>query len=261
MRRETKEKKRKITAVKQKITVVGIGPGSEEHLTKAAARALKESSVIISYGSYLELIKPFLKGKKIYSFDMREEKERAELALKLAEKGKSVAVISSGDAGIYGMGSLIFEYAAKKGKKIDIELIPGITAGVACSALLGAPLGNDFATLSMSNLLTPWREIKKRLAAACRSDFVLIIYNPSSSKRKEVFRNAIKIIKKYRESKTPVGMVKNAFRKGEKVIVTTLGEIEKLENEIDMLTTLIIGNSRSFIFNKKIITPRGYKLE
>jgi len=246
---------------KQKITVVGIGPGSEKHLTKAAARALKESSVIISYGSYIELIKPFLKGKEIYSFEMKEEKERAKLALKLAEKGKSVAVISSGDAGVYGMGSLIFECAAKEGKKIEIEVIPGITAGIACASLLGAPLGNDFATISLSNLLMPWREIKRRLAAACKSGFVLVIYNPSSSKRKEVFRKAIKIIKKYRESKTPVGIVKNAFRKGEKVIITTLGEIEKFENEIDMLATLIIGNPQSFIFNKKIITPRGYKLD
>jgi precorrin-3B C17-methyltransferase len=265
--------------LKGKIFVVGIGPGSAEHLTQRARAALYEADIIVGYKTYLNLIKCIVGGKEIVSTGMTEEVERCKSAIELAEKGKKVAVISSGDAGIYGMAGLIYELVASKGTVPDlrteqsgvvesglstfltvhdIEVIPGVSALNAAAAVLGAPLMHDFAAISLSDLLTPWELIKKRVEAAAMADFVICIYNPKSSGRIEQIGIARDLILKHRKPDTPVGIVKNAMREGQKVLLTTLSDM--LNHDIDMLTTIIIGNSSTDVFDGVMVTPRGYKI-
>ncbi len=192
---------------------------------------------------------------------MKKEIERAEKAINCALNGKKVGVISTGDVGIYGMAGLIFELVEKKKilNKIRIEVIPGVSAFNAAASLLGAPIMHDFAVISLSDLLTPWEVIEKRLKNAADGDFVIAIYNPKSKKRIEHFEKAINIIKKYRNNDTPVGIVKNALRDGEQITITTLNKA--LDEDVDMNTVVIIGNSETKILDYQyIITPRGYKL-
>lgn len=190
---------------------------------------------------------------------MGREVERAKTAVKKALENKRVAVISGGDPGVYGMAGLVLEVAEREKANISIEIVPGVTAATAAAATLGAPLVEDFAVISLSDILTPWNLIEKRLRAAAEADFVIVLYNPQSQERREPLAKAHKILLEYRNPKTPVGIVKRAKRNGEEAIITTLREM--LNYEIDMVTTLIIGNSTTYIINKRLVTPRGYDFE
>jgi precorrin-3B C17-methyltransferase len=240
-----------------KLYIVGIGPGAVEHLTKKAERVLLESDYVIGNGTYLDQIRVVIKNAKIIRSGMGGELSRAREAVLLA-KDHVVSIISGGDANVYGMAGLVFEMA-EKAEDINIEVIPGVTAISAASSLLGAPLVNDFAVISLSDLLTPKEIIERRLDRASEADFVIAIYNPKSRNRRENFGKAIEIIRKYRNDGTPVGIVKNATREGETVIATTLGRIMEYNDEIDMSTIVLIGNSESRLWENRIITPRGYQ--
>lgn len=240
-----------------KLYIVGIGPGGIEHLTKKAECALLGSEYIIGNGTYLDQIAVIIKNKKIIRSGMGGEVERAKKAVELG-KDNIVSIISGGDANVYGMAGLVFE-VAEKSEEIDLEVIPGVTAISAAASLLGAPLVNDFAIISLSDLLTPMKIIERRLNGAAEADFVIAIYNPKSRNRKENFERAVKIVRKYRTENTPVGIVKSATRIGETVIATTLGKIMEYNDIIDMSTIVLIGNSESRSWKNRIITPRGYQ--
>jgi precorrin-3B C17-methyltransferase len=220
------------------IFVVGTGPGNYENLTPAAVKAIHSSDVVIGYRTYLDLIAELLHGKEVISSSMMQEVERCSKAFEFALLGRRVVMISGGDPGIYAMAGLIYEMAVKNNSTIPIRVIPGLAAVNSCAARLGAPLMHDFATVSLSDLLTPWEVIEKRLDAAASADFVIALYNPKSKKRTEHIIRARDIILRYRSEDTPVGIVSNAMR----------------ENE----TTVIIGNSTTFTWEGKMITPRGY---
>ena len=238
-----------------KIIVVGLGPGSESLLTPAAREALKSSDVIIGYRTYLNLIQPFLEGKEVAGSGMRQEVNRAKKAFELASEGKTVSVVCSGDSGIYGMAGLVYEVCSGTIQP-EIEVIPGVPAFGAAAALLGAPLMHDFAAISLSDLLTPWKLITTRLELASEADFVLAIYNPRSHGRPDQIIEARSIVMRHRPPTTPVGIVREAYREGQSVTVTDLEHV--LEHQIDMVTVLIVGNSRTYVKNGKMITPRGY---
>lgn len=240
------------------VKVVGIGPGNEKDMTRRAVDALEQCDTIIGYITYIKLIESMIQGKDIASSGMRQEVDRCRKALELAKEGKKVCVISSGDPGIYGMAGLILELAKELGDKIDIEIIPGVSAVNSAAALLGAPLMHDFAVISLSDHLTPWDIIEKRLHRASEADFVLALYNPKSRERKEHLTRALRVIGQYKDLATPVGIVKNASREEESVIITTLSDVEK--HEVDMTTIVIIGNRNTFTEIGKMITPRGYVL-
>ena len=239
------------------IYVIGIGPGGLDEITPRALEIIRSCDAVVGYSKYLALIESELAGKIIHVSGMTHELERCRLSLKLAhEYGKSVALISSGDSGVYGMAGLMLEVAAGSEQKVII--IPGITAANSCAAILGAPLMNDYVTISLSNIMTSWEVISRRLIAACLGDFVICIYNPASSKRPDNFERACKILLEHKSPDTPAGYVRNIGREGETHEVTTL---EKIMNcKIDMLCTIVIGNSQSYIIDGKIITPRGYNI-
>lgn len=242
------------------IEIVGIGPGSSKQLTEQAMEALQRADVIIGYKTYTDLIQPLVKEKQVISAGMRQEVTRCENAIALALEGKIAAVVCSGDPGIYGMAGLIFELLKSRYKDavpdIEIRVIPGISALNGCAALLGAPLMHDFAAISLSDHLTPWEVIEKRLWAATQADFIIILYNPRSMGRPDYVEKAAKIIASYREPKTPVGIVQSAGRIREAVITTTLKDMTR--HHIDMQSTVIIGNSSTFLWHQWMITPRGY---
>jgi precorrin-3B C17-methyltransferase len=246
---------------KGKIFVVGFGPGDREHITNRAVVALQQSDCIIGYKTYVELIEPFVTAKSIVSTGMTEEVSRAQDAVKKAEAGHIVSVISSGDSGVYGMAGLVYEVLIEKGwtekEGIAVEIVPGISAINSCASLLGAPVMHDSCTISLSDHLTPWTVIEKRIEAAAMADFVIALYNPKSGRRTRQIVEAQNILLKYRSSETPVGLVKSAYRENQNVVLTTLAEM--LEHDIGMLTTVIIGNSSTFFYDNKIITPRGYQ--
>lgn len=235
------------------IYVVGIGPGDKEHMTFKAYQILNEMDIIIGYGTYIQLIEDIIKDKKIIKSGMTKEIERAKQAVELAQEGKKVAVISSGDPGVYGMAGIVLEMARDM---VPVEIIPGVTAATAAAATLGAPLMHDFAVISLSDLLTPWIKIMTRLEAAALGDMVIVLYNPKSKGRPKNIEAAREIILWHRTPETPVGLVKNAKRGNEEVVITTLKDM--LNHEIDMLTTVVIGNSETKIENDMLITPRGY---
>ena len=239
-----------------KLYLVGIGPGSREHATPRAMEAIRESDVVVGYSTYLRLIEDLLSGKQVHSYGMRSEVERARHAVRLALSGKRVAVVSSGDPGVYAMASAVLEYLAENSLTLDVEVVPGITSALASAALLGSPLGNDFAVISLSDQLVPWQEIEGRIKRAAEADFVIVLYNPRSMKRSWQLERAREILQEHRSPETPVGMVRNAYREGCRVEITTLGEMDA--SRADMLTTVIIGNSQSFIYDRWFITPRGY---
>ncbi|SET23931.1 cobalt-precorrin 3 C17-methyltransferase [Natronincola peptidivorans] len=242
----------------KKIVVVGIGPGDEAYMTPAAREAIISSDVIIGYKTYIDLISHLITDKKVVDSGMKREIERCNLALDFAEEGAAVALVSSGDPGIYGMAGAMLEVKTQRDSKVEIEVIPGVTAVSAAAAVLGAPLMHDFAVISLSDLLTDWKVIKKRLQLAAEGDFVIALYNPKSKGRVTQIEEAREILLHYREKETPVGLVRNAKRAEEAAVVTTLKEM--LQHPIDMLTVVIIGNSNTFVENGKIITPRGYQL-
>ena len=229
-----------------KIYVVGIGPGKKEDMTFKAYEAMGKSDIIVGYKTYVDLIKEYYPDKEIKSSVMTKEVE-------MAKNGKNVSLISSGDAGVYGMAGIMLEVATDD---VEVEIIPGVTATNAAAAIAGAPVMHDYATISLSNLLTDWELIKKRIELAAEADFVMSLYNPKSRGRVTQIEEAREIILKYKPASTPVAIVKNAGREDEKYVVTTVDEM--LNHEIDMLTRVIIGNSNTFVKNGKIITPRGY---
>ena len=236
-----------------KIYVVGIGPGKKADMTFKAYEAMGKSDVIVGYKTYTDLVKEYYPDKEIVSSSMMKEVDRCTDVLKMAKDGKNVALISSGDAGVYGMAGIMLEIADDE---IEVEVIPGVTATNAAAAITGAPVMHDYVTISLSNLLTDWELIKKRLELAAQGDFVVSIYNPKSRGRITQIEEAQKIMLKYKPKMTPVAIVRNARRENEEYVVTTLEEMTK--HEIDMLTIVIIGNSNTYVKNGKIITPRGY---
>ncbi|MFQ5428186.1 MAG: precorrin-3B C(17)-methyltransferase [Thermodesulfobacteriota bacterium] len=245
--------------------VVGIGPGDLAELTVRAAEAIHEAECIVGYTRYVELIAPLTRGKEIYSTAMTGEVARCEKAIELSAKGRTTAIISSGDAGIYGMAGLVLEILAsdKTPLTLDdiiVEVVPGVPAFASAASILGAPLMHDFASISLSDILTPWEVIEERVRAAAKADFVLALYNPRSSKRKEGLVKAVKGMLEYKDPETPVGILRNASREGEEVILTTLGKMHEFFERIDMLTIIIIGNNSTFVRDKLMITPRGYKV-
>nr|MBF0222800.1 precorrin-3B C(17)-methyltransferase [Desulfobulbaceae bacterium] len=248
--------KRKSNQSFGKVFIVGTGPGSIDHITSAAIKAIDGADVIVGYKTYLDLIPELLVGKEILSSAMMQEVERCKKTLEIAEKGQKVAIISGGDPGIYAMAGLIFELAAESNSPTEIEVIPGIAAINGCAARLGAPLMHDFAAISLSDLLTPWSIIEKRLSAAAEADFVIALYNPKSKKRTEHIIKARERIMEHRSGKTPVGVVTACNRDNEKVTITTLDNL--LDADINMQSTVIIGNSTTFQWKECMITPRGY---
>lgn len=246
---------------KGKLLLIGFGPGHEQHMTGRAREAIAESDSIIGYNTYVDLIKPLLTDQAIIRTGMTEEVSRAQEAVRQAEEGKTVAVISSGDAGVYGMAGLVYEVLIEKGwteqDGVEVEIIPGISAINSCASLLGAPIMHDACTISLSDHLTPWELIKARLDAAGKADFVIALYNPKSGRRTRQIEEAQRILLQYRSADTPVGLVKSAYRERQHIVMTTLGEM--LEHEIGMLTTVIIGNGSTFMYDGKMITPRGYQ--
>ncbi len=239
------------------IYIVGIGPGDIQHLTPAARTAIEEAKVIIGYRTYLDLIRGLLKDKEVISSGMRQEIERCKKAIELASQRRRVTIVCGGDPGIYAMAGLVFEILKGSNKVKEVKVIPGIPAFNAAAARLGAPLMHDFASVSLSDLLTPWEVIEKRLEAVAKADFVIILYNPKSMGRQGHIQKARDIILRVRPPQTPVGIVKAAMRDNEKVIITDLENM--LNQDIDMQSIVIIGNSQTFIWNKRMITPRGYE--
>jgi adenosylcobyric acid synthase len=240
-----------------KLFVVGIGPGDLKHLTFEAREAIEAAQVVVGYKTYLDLIAPLLAGKETFSSGMTKEVERCVEALRLASSGKTVALVSSGDAGVYGMAGLVMELAQELETPPPVIVVPGVSAVQAAAALLGAPLMHDFAVISLSDLLTPWEVIERRIVAAATADYVTAIYNPRSHGRTAQLEKARNIFLAVRNSATPVGIVRNACRPGQELVVTTLGAM--LEFAVDMYSIVIIGNSASFVDKSgRMITPRGY---
>jgi precorrin-2 C20-methyltransferase/precorrin-3B C17-methyltransferase len=238
-----------------KIAVVGLGPGDPQLLTHQALTILREAHVIIGYDGYLRALPTLSLKAEMLGYPLGAEAERAGKALELAEAGRRVALVSSGDAGVYGMASLLLE-TAEQMPDIDVEVVPGVTAAVAAAALLGAPLGHDFACISLSDLLTPWEVIERRLETAGRGDFVLALYNPVSRRRTWQLPRTREILSNYRRPETPVGLVDRAFRPGARVWQTALAELTA--EGVGMETILIIGNSQTRLVNGRMVTPRGY---
>jgi len=236
-----------------KLYVIGIGPGGLEHMTLKAINAIEKSQVIVGYNKYIDLIKPLLGGKKIYSTIMRGEEERCMEALKQA-KNNVVSIISTGDSGIYGMAGLIFQLNVEN--NVEIEVIPGVTASSAAASVVGAPLMHDNCNISLSDLMTPYDLIKKRICLAAEGDFVISLYNPRSMGRPQYLRECVDLIASYRKATTPVAVVKNALRDGQEIRLFTMDTFD--EYVVDMLSIVIIGNSQSYIKDGKFITPRGY---
>lgn len=241
----------------KKIYVVGIGSGGKENMTFEAAEALNKSDVICGYTVYVDLVKDFTKGKEVISTGMTKEIDRCKMALDEAAKGKTVAVCCSGDSGVYGMAGLIYQLWENYDEDIEIEVVSGVTAALSGSAVLGAPLTHDFAVISLSDLLTDWEVIEKRLYFASQADFSIVLYNPSSKKRADYLEKACDIMLKFKSPETVCGYVRNIGREGEEYEVMTL---RKMRNQkLDMFSTVFIGNSQTKVIRGKMVTPRGYE--
>ena len=240
-----------------KIIVCGIGPGSEDDITPAVLEAVRQSDVIIGYKYYFQFIEPFVQPDTVcVDTGMKKERERAEEAFAQAEQGKTVCVVSSGDAGIYGMAPLIWEMKRERGSDVEIEALPGISAFQKAASLLGAPIGHDLCLISLSDLMTPWEKIERRIVAAAIGDFITAVYNPKSNGRYWQLYRLQEIFLQHRSPDTPVGFVRQAGREDQQVTLTTLGAFDP--EQVDMFTVVIIGNSQSYAFEGKFITPRGY---
>ena len=240
----------------KKLYVIGIGPGAREQMTVRADRILRESQVIIGYTVYVDLVKEFYPQAEFLTTPMRQEKERCEMALKAAQDGRKTAMICSGDSGVYGMAGLMYEVGVNY-PETELEIIPGVTAATGGAAVLGAPLIHDFCLISLSDLLTPWEKIEARLLAAAQADFVVCLYNPSSKKRHDYLQKACDLMMKYKSPDTICGTVSNIAREGEEAHVMTLKELR--DTQVDMFTTVFIGNSQTKEINNKMVTPRGYR--
>jgi precorrin-3B C17-methyltransferase len=247
---------------KGSLAIVGLGPGKREYMTARALKAIASADYVLGHASYLQPLEPLLTGKNVISSSMGKEVDRARQAIELA-RSHSVAIVSGGDAGVYGMASIVLEVLEHSGDLIDVEVIPGITAANAAASRAGSPLSGDFAVISLSDLLTPLEVIEKRLDAFFSVGIPVVLYNPKSKGRPHNFSLAVEHARKYLACTTPVAIVRNALRDDEETIITTLGDIEASAGKIDMHTTVIIGGSESRIWRmgdnvKGIITPRGY---
>ena len=238
-----------------KLYVVGIGPGKFEGMTHEAAQALETSDVIVGYTVYVDLVKAHFPNKTFLTTPMRREVERVELALAEAAKGKTVAMVCSGDPGVYGMSGLCEELAAKY-PGVEVVTVPGVSAVLSGAAILGAPLMHDFAVISLSDLMTPWATIEKRLRAAAAADFVICLYNPSSHKRKDYLARACDIVLEAASPETVCGVAQNIGREGENIRTMTLQALR--DAQVDMFSTVFIGNSQTRIIGGRMVTPRGY---
>lgn len=236
-----------------KLYVIGIGPGGLEHMTLKAKEAIDECNIVVGYNKYIDMIKPLVENKELFSTGMRGEEARCKKALELS-KDNIVALISTGDSGIYGMAGLILQMQNDE----EVEVIPGVTASSAAGSVIGAPLMHDNCNISLSDLMTPYDLIKKRVRNAADSDMIISLYNPRSKGRPHYLREAIEIIKEYRKLDTPVAVVRHALRDGQEFRMFTLENFD--EEVVDMFSIVIVGNSQSFIKNGKFITPRGYDI-
>lgn len=237
--------------------VVGLGPGDAAYLTGEAAAALERAEVLCGYSVYVELIAPQYPGREIVTTPMKHEVERCRRALELAGAGRTVALVCSGDAGVYGMAAPVLELAPEY-PEADVQIIPGVTAALSGAAVLGAPLGHDFCVISLSDLLTPWDVIEKRLRSAAEGDFAICLYNPASKKREDYLRRACDIVLRRRGGDTLCGWVKNIGRTGQEHRLLTLSELR--EEKLDMFTTVFIGASTTREIAGRMVTPRGYRL-
>jgi precorrin-3B C17-methyltransferase len=246
---------------------VSLGPGFPEYLIPRAQNALEQAQVVVGYQTYIDLIRPMLGNQEVVATGMKAEVKRCQLALEHARAGRRVALVSSGDAGIYGMAGLVLDMCAAQGLKVGppegqvnvdfyLEVIPGIPALAAGAALLGAPLMHDFASISLSDLLTPWETIEKRLELAAQGDFVVVLYNPKSKKRDWQLGAVRDLLLRHRDPMTPVGIVSRAMREGQATTITTLQDL--MQSPVDMQTIVVVGNSQTYAYGPYMITPRGY---
>ena len=238
--------------------VIGLGPGKEELMSQEALAAIADCEIIVGYSTYMRLILDLVKDKELVANGMRQEIDRCQKAIDLArETGKNVGVVSSGDAGVYGMAGLILELLGDA-SDVEVKVVPGITASLGAAAVMGAPLMNDFCHISLSDLMTPWEMIEKRLHAAAQGDFVVCLYNPRSKGRPDHLAKALSIMSEYKADDTIVGIGKDIGRKDEEIILTTIKDLD--ETLVDMTTIVIVGNKETYVKNGRMITPRGYTL-
>lgn len=240
-----------------KLYAVGFGPGGYEHMTKKAIDAIEQADIVTGYTTYVEMMKPYFPDKEYVSTPMTKEIDRCSMAIDLASEGKTVAMISSGDSGIYGMAGILLEIAQEKKSDVEIITVPGVTAASAAASVLGAPLMHDFAVISLSDLMTPYPLIMKRVDCAGQGDLIVCLYNPKSKKRADYVEKAAEILMKYRDPRTPVGIVRHAGREEESSCITTLDAVK--DAPIDMFSIVIVGNSNTYVRDGKMITPRGYQ--
>ena len=238
-----------------KLFVVGLGPGGADDMTGRARKALAACDVIVGYPVYVDLVRDEFPDKEVLTTPMRKEVERCRMALEQAAQGRSVAMVCSGDPGIYGMAGLLFELSPEY-ESVSIETIPGVSAANGGAAVLGAPLMHDWCTISLSDLLTPWEKIERRLVAAAEADFVIVLYNPASHKRPDYLQRACDILLKHKDPSTVCGTVRNIGRDGEQAQVLTLAELR--DASVDMFTTVFVGNSQTIAIGRSMVTPRGY---
>ncbi len=242
----------------KKVTAVGIGPGDASQRTGEAAAAVSAGDVVVGYTKYIDLLKGEFPEKEYRTTPMRQEKERCRIALEEAEKGRNTVLVCSGDAGIYGMASLLYEIGEAY-PSVEIEVVSGVTAALSGAAVLGAPLGHDLCMISLSDLLTPWEKIEKRLLCAAEGDFVICLYNPASKSRTDSLRNACQVLLKKKPGDTVCGLVKNIAREGQESRILSLLELQ--DTPVDMTTTVFIGNRETKVIRGKMVTPRGYEDE
>lgn len=238
-----------------KLYVIGIGPGGRENMTLRAIDRIKKSEVIVGYKPYIGYIEDLIEDREVFSTGMRGEIERCKFAIEKVKEGKDTSIISTGDAGLYGMAGPILELR----EDIEVEIVPGVTAAFSAASELGSPIMHDYASISLSDLLTPLDRIYNRVEKAAEGDFVITIYNPRSKGRPDYLENAVEIIKKYRDENTPVGIVRNSGRDDKNIIITNLKDIDY--EKVDMLSVVIIGNSNTYVENNTMITPRGYEIK
>ena len=235
--------------------IVGIGPGERSQMTGSALVAMEKSDVLCGYTVYIDLVKDLFPEKEFYTTPMMREMQRCQWAIEKAKSGKNVAMLCSGDAGVYGMAGLLLQLA--EGEELEIEVVAGVTAALSGAAALGAPLTHDFCVISLSDLLTPWEKIEKRLEAAAYGDFAVCIYNPMSKKRKEHLRKACEILLRHKSEETVCGWVRNIGREGQEHALLTLKELK--DAQLDMFTTVFVGNSATKKIDGRMVTPRGYE--
>lgn len=240
-----------------KLYAVGFGPGGYEHMTQKAIDVINTVDVVTGYTTYINILKEYFPEKEFFATPMKKELDRCRMAVQMANEGKTVAMVSSGDSGIYGMAGILLEIKNEMKSDVEIEMVPGVTAASAAASVLGAPLMHDFAVISLSDLMTPFNRILKRVSCAGEGDFIVCLYNPKSKKRVDYVEKAADLLMIYRDEETPVGVVRNAGRADESHYITTLGELK--DAPIDMFSIIIIGNSNTYVRDGKLITPRGYE--